>query len=88
MTGESTATINEAIALLKANGYRVTKPRPKHKKLLGLNAVGKPYSPQYDPNYKLRYRPSYGHLRWPYPSSMRFVGDKLPEAEGAPRGVP
>jgi hypothetical protein len=40
-----------------------------------LNAVGKPFSPQYDPNYQLRHKPSYGHLRAPYPTTMRFVDD-------------
>jgi hypothetical protein len=42
---------------------------------LGLNAVGKPFSPQYDPNYRMKYKPSNGHLRAPYGSEMRFVGD-------------
>jgi len=44
-------------------------------KPLGLNAVGKPYSSSFDPNYRLKYKPSYAHLRWPNPTSMRFVGD-------------
>jgi hypothetical protein len=70
-------TIDEAIVLLKANGYRVTKPKPKRKdRNLGLNAVGKPYSPQYDPNYKIKHRTSTAHLRWPYSKEMRFVGDE------------
>jgi len=42
---------------------------------LGLNAVGKPFSANYDPNYRLKHKPSYGHLRWPYPATMRFVDD-------------
>ena len=68
-----------------ANATRVTQKRasrPRAKKTDGapkLNAVGKPYSPQYDPNYKLRHKPSRAHLRWPYPSTMRFVGDKPPK---------
>lgn len=41
----------------------------------GLNAVGKPFSPQYDPNYRMKYKPSYGHLRAPYGADMKFVGD-------------
>jgi transcriptional regulator with XRE-family HTH domain len=78
--------LDEAIALLRANGYRVAKPRLKRKEPpLGLNAVGKPYSPQYDPKYRRRYKPSYGHLRLPYPSTMRFVEDASPEAGGAMR---
>jgi hypothetical protein len=74
----ATATIDDAVTLLKANGYRVTKPRPKTKRkdrILDLNAVGKPYSPQYDPNYKMKYRTSTAHLRCPYSKEMRFVGD-------------
>jgi hypothetical protein len=50
-------------------------PRHRVEKPLGLNAVGKPYSASYDPKYRLKYKPSYGHLRWPYPTTMRFVGD-------------
>jgi len=41
----------------------------------GLNAIGKPYSTSYDPNYRLKHKVSYRHLRWPYPTTMRFVGD-------------
>jgi hypothetical protein len=42
---------------------------------LKMNAVGKPYSANYDPRYRLKYKPSYGHLRAPYPTTMRFVDD-------------
>jgi hypothetical protein len=60
---------------------RLSKPKVKAAAPLGLNAVGKPFSPQYDPNYRLRYKPSYGHLRLPYPTTMRFVGDPPRKAE-------
>jgi hypothetical protein len=40
-----------------------------------LNAIGKPYSENFDPNYRMKYKPSYGHLRMPYGPSMKFVGD-------------
>jgi hypothetical protein len=40
-----------------------------------LNAVGKPFSASYDPNYRLKHSVSTGHLRWPYPTTMRFVDD-------------
>jgi hypothetical protein len=40
-----------------------------------LNAVGKPFSASYDPNYRLKHKPSSAHLRWPNPTTMRFVGD-------------
>src|SRR5262249_47245084 len=43
--------------------------------LSGLNAVGKPYSASFDPNYRLKHRVATGHLRAPYPTTMRFVGD-------------
>jgi hypothetical protein len=44
-------------------------------KLPGLNAIGRPFSTSYDPAYRMKYKPSYGHLRAPYGPSMRFVGD-------------
>jgi hypothetical protein len=34
--------------------YRVSKPKIKALAPLGLNAIGKPYTASYDPNYKLR----------------------------------
>ena len=51
--------LEQALACVKAAGFRVSKPREKEKKLnpLKLNAVGKPYSPQYDPNYRMKYHP-------------------------------
>jgi hypothetical protein len=45
--------LEDAIACLKANGYRVTKP-PAKKARPTLNALGKPISPQFDPNYRMR----------------------------------
>jgi hypothetical protein len=42
----------------------------------GLNAIGKPYSANYDPNYRMRHRVGYGHLRVPYPATMKFVGEE------------
>lgn len=48
--------IDEALAVVKAAGYRVTKPRAKlNGHAFGLNAIGKPYSPQYDPKYRMKY---------------------------------
>jgi hypothetical protein len=44
---------------------------------LGLNAIGKPYSSSFDPNYRLKHVTSTAHLRWPYPTTMRFVDDPL-----------
>src|SRR5262245_30081535 len=51
----TTMNLTEALAVVKAAGYRISKPRVKKSKPLGLNAVGKPYSPQFDPNYKMKY---------------------------------
>jgi hypothetical protein len=50
-------TLNEALAVVKAAGYRVSKPRAKAPAApLGLNAVGKPYGANFDPNYRMKYR--------------------------------
>jgi hypothetical protein len=71
--------IEDANVLVRRN----SKPRPCIEAPLGLNAIGKPYGANYDPSYKLRHKPSYGHLRAPYPTTMRFVGD--PPRADAPR---
>lgn len=58
------STLEMALNLVKAHGYRVSKPKEaKAKGPLGLNAVGKPYGENYDPNYKMKYRPK----RYAYP---------------------
>jgi hypothetical protein len=69
---EATLSLDAAITLLKANGYRVTKPRELAPKP-ALNAIGKPYSALYDPNYRMHYRPSMAHLYKPYGKWMRWV---------------
>lgn len=48
--------IETAIQVLTAAGYRVTKPRAPRAKQPRLNAVGKPYSPLYDPKYRVKYK--------------------------------
>ena len=64
--------IVQAINLLKAAGYRVSKPRPKV--ALGLNAVGKPYGANFDPSYKLRTPlTSIKRLYAPYGNAMQWV---------------
>lgn len=76
--------LSDALTVVKAAGYRVSKPKKiKATVPLGLNAVGKPFSPQYDPNYRLRHKPSYGHLRLPYPTSMQWVEDEQWKAHNA-----
>jgi len=53
----TTMNLTEALAVVKAAGYRVSKPRAKKEaKPLGLNAVGKPYGANFDPNYRMKYR--------------------------------
>jgi DNA-binding transcriptional regulator YdaS (Cro superfamily) len=85
-------SVDEAIAFIKAAGYRVTKLRAARKKSNGqtqspaLNAIGKPFGANYDPNYRMHYKPSYGHLRAPYGPSMRFVGDPPETDERHKRG--
>jgi hypothetical protein len=56
-------SLNEAIAVVKANGYRVSKPKATKKVAPRLNAVGRPFSSSYDPNYKMKYKPK----RYAYP---------------------
>lgn len=64
--------IAEAIEVLKAAGYRVTKPKAKAV-VPALNAVGKPYSPLFDPTYKVRHKTTTAHLFRPMPSNTRWV---------------
>jgi fructose-1,6-bisphosphatase/inositol monophosphatase family enzyme len=66
--------IDQAIALLKAEGFRVSKPRAKAPQKPLLNAVGKPLSPLYDPNYRIKHKTSRSHLFTPYGRHMRWVG--------------
>ena len=74
-----TIEIERAIAFLKTHGYRVRKVNDKASKSAPdkprLNAVGKPYSTQYDPNYRIKHRTSAAHLFKPYGRHMRWVGD-------------
>jgi hypothetical protein len=50
----------------------------RRRKPPGLNAVGKPYSSNYNPNRKLRFAggTKISRLHEPYGASMRFVGDQ------------
>jgi hypothetical protein len=79
----SPTSLDEALAVVKAAGYRISKPRTKVKFENGrtLNAVGKPFSPSYGPKYRLKFKPRTGHLFAPYPTTMRFVGDDHSDAE-------
>jgi len=81
-------SITEALAVVKAAGYRVTKPKPRTMRPT-RNAVGRPFSPSYDPNYRMKYRAgSTAHLYLPYGSYMRFVQDNDPRLVVARRCKP
>jgi len=62
----------EAITIVKAAGYRVTKPKPKAERPK-LNAIGKPFGANYDPNYRMRYRTSLAFLYKPMPANTPWV---------------
>lgn len=51
--------ITLAKQILAQAGYTVAraKPRAAKQEAPTLNAVGKPYSPQFDPNYRMKYKP-------------------------------
>jgi hypothetical protein len=59
--------ITSAIDFLHEHGYRVSKPRAKRKQSNGqltlidkqptLNAIGKPFAPQYSADYRMTHKP-------------------------------
>jgi hypothetical protein len=63
----------DAISLLVAHGYKVTKPKARTVKIERpkLNAVGKPYGASYDPKYRMKYKSP------KYPSRVQEVGDGI-----------
>src|SRR4051812_6625914 len=70
-------SLEQALAIVKAAGFHISKPRTKSRtaERPALNAIGKPFSSQYDPNRNLKHKTSSGHLFAPYPPDMRFAGD-------------
>jgi hypothetical protein len=53
------------------------RPRQHNGKPLGLNAIGKPYSESFDPNYRLRFRGTkINRLRKPYGPGMWSPDDQ------------
>lgn len=60
----------ELIDYLTRAGYRVTKPKAK-KERPTLNAIGKPYSPQFDPGYRVKHKTTTAHLFKPYGDIVR-----------------
>lgn len=50
--------LQQALEIVRAAGYRVASPRVKNPvRVALLNAIGKPFAPQYDPNYRMKYKP-------------------------------
>lgn len=45
----------QAIEVLKAAGYRITKPRKPTARRM-LNVLGKPYGANFDPKYRMKHR--------------------------------
>jgi hypothetical protein len=72
-------SLEQALAIVTAAGFRVSKPKSKQVGRPALNAVGKPYSSIFDPQRKLKHKTSSSHLFQPYGFAMRFVGDPPPE---------
>jgi hypothetical protein len=65
-----------ALTIIKAAGYRVSKLRAKTKHAQSngkptLNALGKPLSASYDPNYQLTHKPPRLPRRRFYPPKLR-----------------
>jgi hypothetical protein len=59
VTHDPTRMLASAIELVKAAGYRVSKPRAtKTTAPNGLNAIGRPYSEHFDPAYRMKYKTS------------------------------
>jgi hypothetical protein len=76
--------LDQALAIVKAAGFRVTKPKQSKVTRRALNAIGKPYSPQYDPKYKIKHKPSLGASVFPYGDSTnahRRSPDKALQAD-------
>ena len=69
---EATLSLSEALTIVKAAGYRVTKPKTKAPPRT-LNAIGKPYGANYDPNYRMKYRTSLAFLYKPMPTNTPWV---------------
>ena len=65
-------SLSKALCIVKAAGYRVTKPKTKAPART-LNAIGKPYGANYDPNYRMKYRTSLAFL-------LKQIEDDRPRA--------
>jgi hypothetical protein len=66
-------TIEQALVMVKAAGYRVSKPKTV-KATNPLNAIGRPYGQSFDPNYKMKYRRNViSELCRPMPKNTPYV---------------
>lgn len=64
--GASDMELQQAISVVKAAGYKVSAPRAKAKATRpALNAIGRPFSPLYDPHYRMKYKT---------PKAPQFIG--------------
>jgi hypothetical protein len=48
--------LEQALAVVKAAGFRVSKPKAPKAAAPRLNALGLPMSASFDPNYRMKYR--------------------------------
>ena len=63
--------LQTALEVVRLAGYRVAKPRKPQQTAPALNAIGKPYGSNFDPNYKVKHKVSYAHLFRPYTHQLR-----------------
>jgi hypothetical protein len=70
------AMLQSAVALVKAAGYRVSKPRQRVQETPKLNCLGLPMSPLYDPNWK-RKTPLTSIARLSSPQKMPMTQEQL-----------
>lgn len=80
----------EAIAICERAGYTVhqgactsaKKETVKLRKRMernGLNAIGRPYGPGFDPKYRMKHKPSFAHLFKPQPSVVGISAERWME---------
>ena len=79
-------SLETALAVVKAAGYRISKPRTKAKsKRPALNALGLPMSPQYDPNYRLKRSPTPISRLYAPQNYFAWVGENRADVSRPPR---
>lgn len=68
-------SLEQALAVVKAAGFNVSKPRAAVKRTRpALNALGLPMSPLYDPKYRIKHKsPGIARLLKPMPNGTPWV---------------